>query len=197
MVRFDSSPALVDGSFIAFVWADGNMTRMCMGTVSALGIPASVESPPVLVSLETLDNTDQVAVGGVVVDGAGHFIGMVTGEAGKTIWAIPGWLATIVSGELIDKGRVVHGWLGVTGETVPVSPTETGVKILSVRRGGAAAKAGVRRGDIIEAVNGEPTRTMADMAGVLYTLPPYRAVVLSIDRRGHMWAADARLTPAA
>ncbi len=114
-----------------------------MGTVSALGIPASWRARRACVARDARQHR-QVAVGGVVVDGAGRFIGMVTGEAGKTLWAIPGWLATIVSGELINKGRVVHGWLGVTGETVTLSPTETGVKILSVRHGGAAAKAGVR-----------------------------------------------------
>jgi S1-C subfamily serine protease len=122
---------------------------------------------------------------------------MVTGSTGNALIATPGWLAAIVSGDIISDGRVVHGWLGITGETAQLSPTETAVKVLSVSPGGAAAKAGVKKGDLIEAVNGEPTTTMVDMAAALYSLPPDRAVTLNLDRHGRDFESRARLTAAA
>jgi S1-C subfamily serine protease len=198
-VSFASGNTIGYGSFVALVWVDDAGTHTCWGTISELDVKltSSVDSPPLLESLQTLDPLVGVANGGVVVDGAGRLIGMVTGVAGSSLTAAPGWLADIVSGDLISDGRVVHGWLGITGKTVPVSPTETAVKVVSVVPGGAAAKAGVHPGDIIEAVNGEKTTTMSDMVGALYSLPPNRSVNLDLDRAGHLWDAKARLTPAA
>ena len=78
-----------------------------------------------------------------------------------------------------------------------MSPTATAVKVLSVTKGGAAAKAGVKPGDLIEAVNGESTSTMPDMVAALYSLPPNRSVKIDVDRDGHTWDTKARLTAAA
>jgi S1-C subfamily serine protease len=97
----------------------------------------------------------------------------------------------------MSNGRVVHGWLGITGETASVSARKTAVQVLTVNRGGAAAKAGVEPGDLIEAVNGKPVRTMSDIAAATYSLPPDQAIMLNVVRHGHSWDARARLTPAA
>jgi len=197
--RFVSGAAIGNGSFVALVWVGRDGTHTCWGTVSDLGVqltPAG-SSPPLLDSLTTLDPIAGVVTGGVLVDGAGHLIGMVTDVAGRTLVATPGWLAEIVSQDLIADGRVVHGWLGITGETTSVSSSKTAVEVMSVKGGGAAAKAGVKRGDLIEAVNGQPVKTMSDIVAVLYSLPPDRAVVLNVVRRGHMWDARARLSAAA
>jgi putative serine protease PepD len=198
-VHFVSGATIGYGSFVALVWVDSAGTHTCWGTVSELDVrlSSSENSPPLLESLVTLDPPTGVAAGGVIVDGAGRAIGMVTGVAGDELIATPGWLADIVSGDLISEGRVVHGWLGITGETALVSPTETAVKVVSVSPGGAAAKAGLKAGDLIEAVDGEPTNTMSDMVAALYSLPPNKSVNLDVDRSGHTWDTKARLTAAA
>ena len=197
--RFVSGPAMGYGSFVALVWVDNKGPHTCWGTVSELDVqlPTTGNSPPLLVSVEALDPVAGVETGGVVLDGAGRLIGMVTSVAGTTLVATPGWLAAIVSEDLISNGRVVHGWLGITGETTSVSSSRTAVEVLSVSPGGAAAKAGVKPGDLIEAVNGKPIRTMSGVVAALYSLPPDQAVVLNVVRRGHMWDAHARLTAAA
>ncbi len=197
--RFVSGAAIGYGSFVALVWVANNGPHTCWGTVSELDVQLAEasDSPPLLDSLTTLDPLQAVVTGGVVIDGAGRLIGIVTSVAGRTLVAAPGWLADRVSTDLISNGRVVHGWLGITGETALVSARKTAVQVLSVNRGGAAAKAGVEPGDLIEAVNGEPVRTMSDIAAATYSLPPDRAIVLDIVRRGHSWDARARLTPAA
>jgi len=198
-VRFASGAPIGYGSFVALVWVDSAGAHTCWGTVSDLDVKltSSVESPPLLESLEAMEPLAGAATGGVIVDGAGHLMGMVTSVSGTTLIATPGWLANIVSGDLISDGRVVHGWLGITGETTSVSPSETAVRVVTVSPGGAAAKAGVAPGDLIEAVNGEPTRTMSDMVAALYSLPPDQSVTLDVDTNGHLWDAHARLTAAA
>jgi len=45
----------------------------------------------------------------------------------------------------------------------------------------------VKAGDLIEAVNGKPTRTMSGIVAALYSLSPQQAVVLGVVRRGHVW----------
>jgi S1-C subfamily serine protease len=197
--RFASGAAMEYGSFVALVWVDAHGPHTCWGTVSEANVqlPTTGNSPPLLDSLETLDPLAGVETGGAVLDGAGRLIGMVTSVTGQTLVVTPGWLASIVSQDLISDGRVVHGWLGITGQTISLSPSDTAVEVMSVRAGGAAAKAGVEPGDLIEAVNGTPIRTMSDIVAVLYSLPPDQAVVLNVVRRGHTWDAHARLTAAA
>jgi len=197
--RFASDPPIGSGSFVALVWVGRDGTHTCWGTVRGVDVrlTATDDSPPLLDSLQTLDPAPGMAAGGVVIDGAGRPIGMVTSVAGDVLLATPGWLADVVSRDLIARGRVVHGWLGFTGETASAPGAGTAVKVLSVKPGGAAAKAGVKPGDLIETVNGEPVKTMSDMVAALYVLPPHHAVVLRVVSHGHPWAARARLAPAA
>jgi len=208
VVRVDDSDALTsarfvsetvgNGSFVALVWQGQTGTQACWGAVNALDVPlAAVKgSPSLLESLRTLDPRP-VTAGGVLIDGDGRLIGMVTSVKGRTLVATPGWLIAIVSRDLILTGHVIHGWLGITGATVWLSTRVSRVEVLKVDPGGAAAKAGVEPGDLIEAVNGEPIRNMSDIFAALYPLPPNRAIVLRFARGGHMWAARTWLKPAA
>ena len=197
--RFVSGTNMGFGSFVALVWVDRSGPRTCWGVVSELDVQltSAGNSPPLLESLQTLDPLAGVETGGVTLDGAGRLVGMVTSVTGKTLVATPGWLANIVAQDIISRGRVVHGWLGITGETTSVSSSKTAVEVMSVAPGGAAAKAGVKPGDLIESVNGKPTSTMSGIVAALYSLAPQQAVVLNLVRRGHLWSTHARLSAAA
>jgi len=197
--RFVTGATTGYGAFVALVWVDASGPHTCWGTVDQLDVRlTSIQnSPPLLEGLQTFEAPGPVATGGVLLDGAGRIMGMITSVSGTALIATPGWLANVVSGDIIANGRVVHGWLGINGETASVSASQTAVKVVSVSAGGAAAKAGVKAGDLIESVNGEPTATMADMVAALYSLPPNRSVRLDVSRRGHVWNALARLTAAA
>jgi S1-C subfamily serine protease len=197
--RFVTGATSGYGAFVALVWVDASGPHTCWGTVDQLDVHLSSiqNSPPLLEGLQTFEAPGPVATGGVILDGAGRIMGMITSVSGSALIATPGWLANVVSGDIIASGRVVHGWLGIRGETASLSASQTAVKVLSVSRGSAAAKAGVKAGDLIESVNGEPTTTMAAMVAALYCLPPNRSVKLDVSRRGHVWTALARLTAAA
>ena len=74
--------------------------------------------------------------------------------AGTVVWAVE---------QLLDKGKVTHSFLGVDLRTLTPEiarsldvEAEAGAIIISTVRGGPAADAGLRRGDVITAFAGEP-----------------------------------------
>ena len=71
------------------------------------------------------------------------------------------WVAT----RLMRDGRVRRSRLGLSGQTVPIDtrvrrfhhlPQASGVLVLDVADGGPVAAAGVQRGDVVVAFDGEP-----------------------------------------
>ena len=185
------------GSLVAVVWLEHNVIHACLGDIAAVNTQlASAGAPPLLESVQTFAPLPATSTGAAVIDGTGSLIGFVTGIRGSSAVTTPSWLAGIVAGDLIATGRVSHGWLGISG--VPVSVTAgsgavQGVKVLKVSAGGAAAKAGVKPGDVIDAVNGTAVTSMPDVLGVLYSMPPNSPVTLGVIREGHFFRAHGRL----
>ncbi len=106
--------------------------------------------------------------GGALVSLNGELIGInsqILSTSGGNIgigFSIPSNMAKNVMDQLLASGRVRRGMLGVniqniTGDTAQALelPDASGVLVSNVRAGSAAEKAGVKRGDIITAVNGE------------------------------------------
>ena len=101
---------------------------------------------------------------------------------------IPGRLAEAVGRQIVEHGRVLHGWLGIVGESSAPGPPSSvvttssllhtlrtpppGVEILQVVPGTPAASAGLRKGDVIEAVDGLDVTSMQALEDALYVLPP-------------------------
>jgi serine protease Do len=77
------------------------------------------------------------------------------------------------------------------------SPTPPGVEVVSVPRGSSAAVAGLKPGDVIEAVNGLTVRSMQDLGADLYVLPPNSAVRLTVDSDSTVHTVKTMLQPAA
>jgi S1-C subfamily serine protease len=110
--------------------------------------------------------------GGALVDSAGRVIGITTaivGGAQGICFAVPIDTAKSVVPELLREGRVVRGYLGLAGQTQPFDrrlgrrlglDVPAGVVIASLADGGPAVAAGLRAGDLILAVDGEPTPTV-------------------------------------
>ncbi|HQQ54182.1 MAG TPA: PDZ domain-containing protein, partial [Ottowia sp.] len=71
---------------------------------------------------------------------------------------------------------------------------EQGVIITGVLGNGPAASAGIRPGDVITQVGGQPTRTVAELLTRIAALVPGEAVPFTLERRGE--AVQASVTPA-
>jgi S1-C subfamily serine protease len=131
--------------------------------------------------------------GGALVDLSGRVIGIPTlaaadpqlgGAAGGIGFAIPSDIVTDIARQLITTGHVTHSHraaLGVNVETVAGPGGQpAGVGIAAVSPGGAAAKAGLRAGEIITAVDGKTTPDTEALAAVLAALQPGQRVPVSV-----------------
>ena len=108
--------------------------------------------------------------GGALVNLNGELIGinsqiLAGGPSGGNIgigFSIPSNMAKSVMEQLLKDGRVRRGMLGINIQNITTDTAQamdlkdtTGVLVSNVRSGSAADKAGIKRGDIITAINGE------------------------------------------
>ena len=103
--------------------------------------------------------------GGVLADSRGRMVGVNTAVAGVGVGlAVPINTTTqrIISA-LMSTGRVRRAWLGIAGNQAPLPPPlaaklgrRDGLRIAQVIAGSPAEAAGLRAGDVVVAVAGEP-----------------------------------------
>ena len=120
--------------------------------------------------------------GGALADQNGKIIGInqakikLEGVEGMG-FAIPSNAARPVIEQLIQKGKVIRPFLGVSIE-LEITPqinarynlgTDHGLYIGSVGAGSPAAKAGIRQGDILVQLAGEDVTTFNEMQRILYS----------------------------
>lgn len=103
----------------------------------------------------------------VAIAGTGSSLGGQSGNIGVG-FAIPANLAKRVAFDIINGGTASHGLLGatvmdVTGDSAITTKTVVGASVQSVTAGGAADKAGIRKGDIVTAFNGLPITGSIDL----------------------------------
>ncbi|MEM9455203.1 MAG: Do family serine endopeptidase [Myxococcota bacterium] len=135
--------------------------------------------------------------GGPLIDLRGRVVGINTaifspnGGSSGIGFSIPSEMARAVKEQLIAHGRVRRGWLGVVmGELTPDLADsfryegEQGVLIDDVDRSGPGYAAGIRAGDIVALLDGEPVRDMADFRNTVAQSGPEANVELKIWRDG-------------
>jgi S1-C subfamily serine protease len=138
--------------------------------------------------------------GGAVVDTGGKVIGIATSALSRIAGlAVPAATVERVMKDLLTKGRVARGFLGLGLQPVelPASlvkalnlSTSSGVIALSVEPGGPAEKAGAVIGDILMALNGKPVRVTEDVQAALGPDSVGKVVEAVLVRGG----AEARLS---
>jgi S1-C subfamily serine protease len=117
--------------------------------------------------------------GGPLIDSAGRVIGVNTATilpAQGICFAIGINTAKFVASRLLRDGRIRRSYIGVSGQTVPIHrrvvrfydlPNETGAMVLSVEEKSPAKRAGLREGDIIAALEGQPVAGVDDLHRLL------------------------------
>jgi serine protease Do len=131
--------------------------------------------------------------GGPLVNVKGEVIGINTAiiAAGQGIgFAIPINIAKKVVPVLKEKGKIIRGWLGVSIQSVtPEVATALGLKsaegalVADIASGGPADKAGIKRGDIITAFDGNPIRKASDLSALVAQILPGKDVTVKIIRK--------------
>lgn len=140
--------------------------------------------------------------GGPLVDTQGRIVGINEIGVGSLGGAIPANTAKAVVAELIARGRVVRGWLGLEVQPLLRSLSAQGARgvlVRSVFRASPAAAAGLRQGDLLTAIDGQPVHADCDELMPLYhrqvaALTPGRAVKVDFLRAGQ--PGSATLQPA-
>ncbi|GAA2034450.1 trypsin-like peptidase domain-containing protein [Pseudokineococcus marinus] len=142
--------------------------------------------------------------GGALVDAAGDVIGInssiaSTGQQAGSIglgFAIPSNEAKRIATELIQDGAADHAWLGVTlTDTTATADgtTRLAAGIQSVTEGTPAADAGLRAGDAVTAVDGQPVEGAESLTAQLRERAPGTTVTLTVVRDGAQSSVQATL----
>jgi len=164
-------------------------------------IPGQTISIPVIQTDASINPGNS---GGALLDRNGRLIGVnvaiaSTGAQGSGSiglgFAIPSNFAVRVASELISTGRASHGLLGalVTDAQSVASSTVTGAYIESVNPTGAAAKAGIRAGDIVTRFNGIPITNRIDLTAQVRTLPGGSTSTLTYVRGSNSYTVEVLL----
>jgi serine protease DegQ len=173
-----------------------------MGIVSALGRNQ--------LGINTFENFIQTDAainpgnsGGALVDSDGRLIGINTAiysRSGGSLgigFAIPVSTVRNVMDQITKGGSVVRGYIGVEPQDVTPElaeafklPRKDGAIIAGVMANGPAAKAGIKTGDILVAVEGKPVTNTATMLNLISQLTPQSQVPFSFVRDG----ADLNVT---
>ena len=135
--------------------------------------------------------------GGALIDAAGNLVGINTAilsQTGGSIgigFAIPASTARSVTESIIAKGSVVRGWIGVEAQEITRElaesfklPSTEGALIANVIAGGPAARAGVKSGDVLRAVDGKRVGNPGEMLNLVAALAPGQSSKLTLWRAG-------------
>ena len=179
----------------------GLTSTATQGIVSAIGRtisePSEAGSPGA-----TLPDTIQTSAainpgnsGGALVNLAGQVVGIPTlaatdqqegGAAAGIGFAISSNTVKLIASQLVRTGKVTNTGRAALGvEVVTVSGSNgqpAGAGVTSVTKDSAAAKAGIKAGDVITAVNGIATPDTQALATVLAGLRPGHKATVSITR---------------
>jgi Do/DeqQ family serine protease len=129
--------------------------------------------------------------GGALINAYGELIGINTaifsrsGGSQGIGFAIPYSLARGIMDQLIENGRVIRSWLGISGQ--PFTPRiaaalginhSQGIIITHVLEGGPGEKTGLRPGDVIEFVGGVKPQDAQHMLDIIANHPPNEPMLL-------------------
>ncbi len=127
--------------------------------------------------------------GGPLFNADGQVVGMtsaIVSPSGGSVgigFAIPSELVSRTVTELLAKGHIDRGWLGVTVREEDSGGKPAGVGIAAIDRTGPAAKAGLHAGDVITAINGQPVETARDLIRTVAQTSPGSTVKLTVRRQ--------------
>jgi serine protease Do len=144
--------------------------------------------------------------GGALVDAEGRLVGINTAILSRTGgsigigFAIPASLARNTATSLMNGGKVERGYLGVTIRSLDTTLAESfgvaaghGSLIEGIAPDSPADKAGMKRGDVITAIDGKPVVSESDLRLYVAQKKPGTTIKLTYFRNGKSADADVTL----
>jgi S1-C subfamily serine protease len=161
----------------------GFQSTVTAGVVSALGRSLRSYSGRLIEDvIQTDASLNPGNSGGPLVASDGRVVGVNTATilpAQGICFAIGINTAKFVASRLLRDGRIRRSYIGVSAQTAPIHrrlvryydlPKETGVIVLSSEPDSPAKRAGLREGDVIVALEGQPVAGVDDLHRVLSDL---------------------------
>jgi serine protease Do len=144
--------------------------------------------------------------GGPLVNMLGEVIGINAAIVSRTGvnegigLAVPSNMARSVMTQLIEKGKVTRGYLGVVIQNVDEKlaksfnlPGMEGALVSQVSEGSPADKAGIKAGDFIVAVDGHSVKSVNELRNAVADLKPDKAYAFDLYREGKKTAVQVTL----
>jgi serine protease Do/serine protease DegQ len=205
-LRLGDSDALNVGDFVLAIGNPFGLGQtVTSGIVSALGRTGiNLDGYEDFIQTDAAINPGNS--GGALINLRGELIGINTaiiGPAGGNVgigFAVPTNIARTVMQQIVRFGEVRRGRMGV--QTQDVTPdlarslnltVSEGAIVTGVDAGSPAERAGVRRGDVVTAVNGRPVRGAADLRVRAGLVPVGEAVEFRVLREGRALTLTARV----
>ena len=145
-----------------------------------------------IVALKKEEGPDQV-----VTDTGSSPFGGQSGNIGVG-FAIPIDQASVIAQELIKTGQATHPLLGVSlSGNATDSNGNPIARVLAISPGGPADTAGIKVGDVIVAIDGQPTSGSDAVIAALRSHQPGQTVTVTVERDGARKTLSATLIDAA
>jgi serine protease Do len=208
MLKLGNSDELRIGEWVMAVGSplsESLAHTVTQGIVSAKG-RANIQ----LIDLEDFIQTDAAInpgnSGGPLLNLDGEVVGINTAIASRSGgfqgigFAIPSNIAQRVMQSIIETGKVVRAFLGVTGSNLDQTMAQgfglesaMGALVYEVREGSPADKAGLKDGDIILEMNGQKVQSFDQMRANIATKVPGTVVKMKVNRNGNIINLDVTL----
>jgi Do/DeqQ family serine protease len=197
-VKFGDSDAMQVGDYVIAIGNPFGLGQTATsGIVSALGRSGlSMEGYEHFIQTDASINPGNS--GGALVNLKGELIGINTaiiGPAGGNVgigFAVPVVMARAVMDQLIKFGEVKRGRLGISMQDVVGGE---GASVAEIQPNSPASQAGVRKGDVVTALNGRPVRGAAELRARLGVVPVGETVELRVQRGGETRTLKAQIGP--
>ena len=197
LVMGDSDRTRVGDVVLAIGNPLGVGQTVTMGIISAKGRRTGLSNGSFEDFLQTDAPINRGNSGGALVSTNGELIGInsqILSPSGGSIglgFAIPSNMARTVMEQLVNTGRVRRGQLGIVVLEIPSEEASRlgvtqgpGVVVYQVQSGSAADRAGLRQGDVITALNGQPVTDPNSFRNAIASTPPGSEVTLTVKREG-------------
>ncbi len=193
-VAWADSDKLEVGEFVLAVGNPFGLTQtVTLGIVSALGRAAGIAEYEDFIQTDAAINPGNS--GGALVNVRGELVGINTAifsQSGGNMgigFAVPSNMAQSIMGQLVQTGKVVRGWLGVSiQELTPelssqFGITETkGVLVSDVMDDSPAKKAGFERADVIIEYDGKSMDSPTHLRNAVAQTPVGKKVAVKLIR---------------